>query len=129
MDEINVPSIVRPDGLLSIIAQPGRHPPLWVAVRKQQNQLVVNAGRLIDVHLRALPSQPDVEATTDISHPRFADLFVASIDGSLIRAPGRAVEHGGIRPQRSAFMAARTDVEHMPTRAYRPILIDTHSTN
>ena len=51
------------------------------------------------------------------------------IDGRLVRAPGRLVGHVGIRPQRSAFMAARTDVEHMPTRAYRPILIDTHSAN
>lgn len=129
MNEINGPSTVRPDGLLSIIAQPGRHPPLWVAVREQQNQLVVNEARLIDVHLRALPSQPDVEATTAISHSRLADLLDPSIDGRLIRAPGRVVERGGIKPQRSTSMVARTDGAPMTTPAYRPIIIDAHPAN
>ena len=123
MNEINGPSTVRPDGLLSIIAQPGRHPPLWVAVREKQNQLVVNEARLIDVHLRALPSQPDVEATTAISHSRLADLLDPSIDGRLIRAPERVVERGEIKPQRAASCAARTDGAPMTTPACRYIPI------
>lgn len=129
MNEINGPSTVRPDGLLSIIAQPGRHPPLWVAVREKQNQLVVNEARLIDVHLRALPSQPDVEATTAISHSRLADPLDPSIDGCMVRVPGRVVEGEGIKPQRAASWAARTDGAPMTTPAYRHIPIKARPAN
>lgn len=63
-----------------------------------------------------------MEATTAISHPRFADLLDPSIDGRLIRAPGRVVERGGIKPQRSAFMAARTGC-----RTHADPRVSTHS--
>ena len=97
MDEVHRPDFVWTDGLCTVIAQLGLHPPLPCPVAGLHSQLPVNAIDFLDIVALALAVHTNMATQIAIAHARLTDFLDPLLNSSLNDVAGFAVKRRTVK--------------------------------